>query len=202
MANKGTKVLNIFIGFGTVFFIAVCIIAFLKEELLSTNSVVTIILLLQILLGAFIVNTAILLTKKAYQFFLGLIIGGWGILLYLMHFSLPFTMYQMWPVFLLLAGIFLLIAGIYKYKKFKYGFGIPSIVLMIMAIWYMMFSFKIIKIPFSIVSTVLGPAFMFLIGVGLIVFFFVQQKHSEFVVHDEDRGTFEDEEIDHPQLGK
>lgn len=200
--NKSTKVLNILISFGGFFLLAVCVIAFMREEWMTTNAVVTTTLLLQILLGAFIINTAILLTKKAYQLFLGLLIAGWGILLYLLEFVLPYTMYQMWPVFVITTGIFLLITGLYKYHSFKFGFGIPAFVLICMGPYFMLFSFNIIKVSFSMVATVLGPVFMLLIAVLLIIFFFMQQKHSELIVNDDNRGDFEDEELDNSRFGK
>lgn len=202
MVNKSTKVLNILISLGGLVLLAVCLIVFIKEELVYTNAAVTVSLLLQILLGACIINTAVLLTKKAYQLFLGMMIAGWGVLLYLMEFVLPYTIYQMWPVFLVISGIFLLITGIYKYRSFKFGFGIPSVVLFCMGIYFMLFSFKIIKISFSVVATVLGPLFMLAVAVFLILFFLVQQKHSELIVNDDNRGDFEDEELDNSRFGK
>lgn len=200
--NKSTTVLNILISLGGLFLLGVCLIVFIREDLVTTNAAVTTALLLQILLGAFIINTAILLTKKAYQLFLGLMIAGWGIILYLMEFVLPYTIYQMWPVFLASAGLFLLFTGIYKYRSFKFGYGIPAAVLFCMGLYFMLFSFKIIKVSFSIVATVLGPFFMLLVGVSLIIFFFAQQKHSELIVNDDNRGDFEDEELDNPRFGK
>ena len=202
MGNKTTKVMNVFISLGFVFFVAICIVAFLKEDLLSTNAVIATLLLLQIIFGAIVINTSILYTKKAYQLFLGMHIGGWGILLYLMHFVLPFTMYQMWPVFLICSGFYLIVAGLIKYKSFKFGFGIPAITLICMGLWYSLFSFKIIKLSFSIVSTVIGPFFMLFVAVMLVLFFFAQKKHSKLVIQDDVHGDFEDEELNHMESGK
>lgn len=202
MSNKTTKVMNIFISFGFLFFIAIFVTAFIYEDLLSKNAVLALSLLLQILFGVIVFNTSILYTHKAYQIFLGLLIGGWGILLYLMHFVLPFSVYNMWPVFLFFSGIFLIVSGAVKYKSFKFGFGIPAITLILMGIWFSLFSFKIIKIPFSVVATILGPIFMLAVAIFLIIFFFVQQRHSELIVNDEVHGDFADEEITHLDSGK
>lgn len=202
MSNKSTKILNVLISLGGLFLLGVCLIVFIKEELVTTNAAVTIVLLAQILLGAFIINTAIILTRKAYQLFLGFMIAGWGIVLYLMEFVLPYTIYQMWPVFLVISGLFLLITGIYKYQTFKFGYGIPAAVLFCLGIYFMLFSFKIIKLSFSVVATVMGPFFMLLVAVSLVIFFFAQQKHSELIVNDDNRGDFEDEELDPSRFGK
>lgn len=195
MANRSTNVTNILISFGSLIFIAICIIAFLREEMISANAFVATILLLQILLGVIIVTTAINLTKKAYQLFLGLMIACYGILCYLMRFVLPYTVFQIWPIGIIVAGIIMIVCGVYKYKKFKFGFGIPGVVLICMGLWFMLFSFKIIKISFSTFATIAGPLFMLVVGVVLVLFFFAQQKHSQLVIKDDNQGDFGDEEL-------
>ena len=51
-----------------------------------------------------------------------------------------------------------------------------------------------IKLSFKSVALTLGPLFMLLVAILLIVFFFVQQKHRELVFSDEETGIFSDEE--------
>lgn len=195
MGKRSINVTNILISLGSLIFIAICVIAFLREDMISTNAFVTTILLLQILLGAVIVDTAIILTKKAYQLFLGLMIASYGILCYLMRFVLPYTVFEIWPIGIIISGIILIIVGVYKYKKFKFGFGFPGICLICMGVLFMLFSFKIVKISFSKFATIAGPLFMLVVGITLVLFFFAQQKHSELVIKDDDQGDFGDEEL-------
>ena len=74
------------------------------------------------------------------------------------------------------------------------AFLIPSVTLFGMGCWYSLFSFGLVKLSFKTVAITLGPLFMLLIAVFLIVFFFVQQKHKELVFSDEETGIFADEE--------
>lgn len=193
MANKSTKVLNVLISFGGLFLLSVLLVAFIKEDLLSTNAILTSSMLLQILLGILVVTISIFMTKKAYQLFLGLLISTYGVLLYVMHFILPYTVYEIWPLFVVFAGVILIVTGKYKYKKFKFGFGIPGVVMICMGCWFMLFSLHIIKVPFSTIAAVVGPLFMLLAAGAFIVFFFLQQKHKELIVTDENQGDFADE---------
>lgn len=202
MANKSTKVLNVLISFGGLFLLAVFLVAFISEDLLSTNAILTASMLLQILLGLLVVTISIFMTKKAYQLFLGLLISVYGVLLYVMHFILPYNIYEIWPLFVVFAGIILLVTGKYKYKKFKYGFGVPAVVMICMGCWFILFSLRVIKVPFSTIAAVVGPLFMLLAAGALIMFFFLQQKHNELVIKDDNQGDFGDEEIDSEKSGR
>ena len=66
-----------------------------------------------------------------------------------------------------------------------------------MGVWYSFFSFRVIKTPFIVVVKRLGPAFALLLGLFLIVLFFIQKRNKKFVVKDDEIRTFydEDEEI-------
>lgn len=193
MTNKSTKILNVLISFGGLFLLSVLLVAFIKEDLLSTNAILVASMLIQILLGILVVTISIFMTKKAYQLFLGLLISVYGVLLYVMHFILPYTIYEIWPLFVVFAGIILLVTGKYKYKKFKFGFGIPAVVMICMGCWFILFSLHIIKVPFRTIAAVVGPLFMLLAAGAFIVFFFLQQKHKELIVTDENQGDFADE---------
>ena len=100
----------------------------------------------------------------------------------------------MWPLLGIVAGILWFIAGRWKYKVLKFGYLIPSVTMFGMGLWYLLFSFGLISLSFKSVALTLGPLFMLMVAVLLIVFFFVQQKHSELVFSDEETGIFSDEE--------
>jgi hypothetical protein len=100
----------------------------------------------------------------------------------------------MWPLLGVSAGLLWFVAGKWKYKVLKFGYLIPSITLFGMGCWYSLFSFGLIKLSFRAVAITLGPLFMLLIAVFLILFFLLQQKHKELVFSDEETGVFSDEE--------
>ena len=99
------------------------------------------------------------------------------------------------PCFVLVAGLLLIAAGSYKYHKLKFGFVIPSFTLVGMGLWYLLFSFRIVRLPFKTVAATMGPVFMLLVAAFLVIFFLVQQKHKELVIKDDNTGTFDDEDV-------
>ena len=100
-----------------------------------------------------------------------------------------------WPIFGILSGVTLFVSGIYKYRKMSFGFVIPAIVIIILSAWFMLFSFKIITVPFKTVAIIGGPLLLVMLCVLLFVIFFIQQKGLFFVSSDEEPKQFEDDEI-------
>ena len=107
---------------------------------------------------------------------------------------LPYTIFQWWPFLGVVVGLILFATGIYKYKRITFGFLIPAVTLFLMGGWLMLFSFKVIKVPFSQVALIGGPLFMILAVVFLFAFLLVQQKNKNLVVKDDEPNSFEDDE--------
>ena len=63
---------------------------------------------------------------------------------------------------------------------------IPSFTIIVMGIWFFLFSLKIIKQPISFVVSSFGPVFIVLLVVLLIGFFYLQKKYKELVILEED----------------
>ena len=99
---------------------------------------------------------------------------------------LPYTFMQWWPMIGVTAGIFLWIAGIIKYKKLQPGYFIPAITLFLMGIWFMLFSFKIIKVSFQIVAIVGGPLFLMMSAIFIVAFFMLQKNNANLVAKDDE----------------
>lgn len=168
---------------------------FLFSSALTENSKVFYIasLIFQIVIAIFIIFIALKKSKKASSLFIGMSLLLIAIMDYFVSFVWPGTIKQWWPVYGFFHSAFLIFCGIYKYKKLKFGFTIPAVTLFGMSGWYTLFSFKIIKVPFMTVVWHLGILFLVGIAACLIFFFFLQQKHKELVISDEDSGSFEDE---------
>ena len=198
--NQGSVFMRVAISLGIIFFISNSVFFYLD----SPNKVIQLILfsglVLQILLGLLIFLIKVSGSKKGYQFFIGFIFIGWGILNILFTFIFDVNADIWWPLYLVVASLFLLITGYIKYKKIKFGYAIPGITLFIMGIWFSLFSFDIVKIPFTVIVSVLGPAFILLVGLALVLFFLFQQRHKELVITDEDSGDFDEEELNLPKL--
>jgi hypothetical protein len=155
----------------------------------------------QLLISLVIIIMDLISQKKAVPLYIGLLLLFWGILDIIVYASPDYGISQFWPLFVILAGILLIVSGCYKYKKLKFGFVIPAVTLVGMGVWYMLFSFKIIKISFVTVAAILGPAFMLLVAVLLILLFLAQQKHKQLIINDDDTGTFDDEDVPLNRLG-
>lgn len=194
MKNKSSNALNIMIVLGMLFLIMVMIFSLSIENIYQANLFYLLILVFQICSGAIIINNTVILTHKGFHFFMGLLFAGWGIMILLIQTVIPYSLGQCWPLFATLSGVVLLSAGLYKYRKIKFGYLMPAIFLVCMGIWYMLFSFKIIKVPFITVSKIAGPIFLFLMALTMVLFFVLQQRHKELVIND-DEGVFSDEEI-------
>lgn len=194
MKKNSSNVLNILIALGVLFLILVMLISLRLEAVSGNNILYLLFLVFLISVGALILNNTIILTHKGFHFFMGLLFVGWGILFLLINTIIPYTLFQCWPLFACLSGGFLVAAGVYKYKKIKFGFLMPSIVLIGIGSWYLLFSFKIIKVPFIKVSYIFGPVFFVIVACCLVGFFKLQQNHKELVVND-DEGVFSDEEM-------
>lgn len=135
-------------------------------------------------------------TKSLHQIFIGFELLFWGIVLVLREEQiLPYTFIQWWPVIGVTAGVFLYIAGFVKYRKLLVGYFIPSLTMFLLGIWFMLFSFKIIKVPFQVVALVGGPLFIMMSGILIIALFLLQKNHSNLVIKDEDTIDVESEGI-------
>ena len=135
-------------------------------------------------------------TKKLHQIFIGFELVFWGIVTVLHEIQiLPYTFIQWWPMIGVTAGIFLYIAGIIKYQRLQAGYFIPSIALFLMGLWFMLFSFGIVKVPFQTVAIVGGPLFLIVSGIFIVAFFLLQRNHSNFVVKDDENIDQDTEEM-------
>lgn len=149
---------------------------------------------LQALFGLIIIIASERITHKFFHLFMGQIFLSWSIISILLAVAIPFTTKEFWPVYGILAGIALCVSGHLKYGSIKFGYLIPSVTLIGMGMWYLLFSMGIIRLSFRYVVMTLGPLFLISIALLLIIYYFVQQKHKELVFSDEEIGVFSDEE--------
>ncbi len=193
-SEKNIKSIYVLIIFGILLAIGCTAIVIVHPVSKSANILNLLIILVQAVIGYATVLTARKFTGKFFHFFMGLLYLSWSLIYLVAYaiFSLSFKVF--WPLLGLSAGLLWFVAGIWKYRTLKFGYLIPSVTLFGMGCWYSLFSFGLIKFSFKTVAITLGPLFMLLIAVFLIIFFFLQQKHKELVFSDEETGVFADEE--------
>lgn len=192
---KSTTLLNILIILD-IFFFALCSFVLIINS--TTNFIEALFLIsiiLQVSLGMSVFFLSIFITRKAYHLYMGSLFVFWGMLTVICLYSSNFGFRQGWPIFGIVSGILLIFAGYYKYRALKFGYLIPGITLVLMGIWFLLFSFNIIKKSFLSVAGTLGPAFMLLLALILVAYFLAQQKHKHLTFPDDETGTFSDEEV-------
>lgn len=191
---KKIKSIYFLMVFGFIFAALGIIITALNPASKPIDILNVISIFAQFIIGHTIILISKKITKKFFHFFIGLLFMGWSIISFLIAVVLSFTIKEMWPMYGVAAGVALFISGLLKYKAVKFGYGIPSVVLFGMGVWYSLFSMHIIKMSFRTVVATLGPFFMGSVALFLILFFLLQQHHEELVVKDEEIGVFSDEE--------
>lgn len=135
-------------------------------------------------------------TKKLHQIFIGFELFFWGIVTVLNELQiLPYTFIQWWPMIGVTAGIFLCIAGFIKYQRLQAGYFLSSLTLFLMGLWFMLFSFGIVKVPFQTVAIVGGPLFLMMAGIFIVALFLLQKNHSNFIVKDDENIDQDTEEM-------
>lgn len=192
--SKLTKSLYFMIALGILILAACFVFAVINPISRKIDILNLVILIFQGLLGIVIIIIGKKITHKFFHMFIGLAFFLCSLVLIMMVLVLPFTIKELWPVYGVIAGISLFISGFLKYKSVKFGYLIPAVTLVGMGIWYLMFSLQLMPLSFSMVVYTLGPAFLIMIAVLFVAYFFVQQKHSDFVFKDDEIGVFSDEE--------
>ncbi|MCR4579733.1 MAG: hypothetical protein K5681_05230 [Treponema sp.] len=195
MKNKRILFYYILIPLAVVICVLNAIILFLNSKIGHFDAFIVSMLFAQLILSVLIIIGTFINHKKAVPLYMGLLMLFWAIVDIIIYTSKSYGISEFWPLYVIIAGIMLIVSGVYKYKKLKFGFVIPAITLIGMGGWYILFSFRIIKMSFLTVAAILGPVFMLGVAIFLVVFFLVQQKHKELVINDEDTGTFADEDV-------
>jgi hypothetical protein len=107
---------------------------------------------------------------------------------------ISYSLKQLWPVIGFLASFSLFFSCYWRYKEIKIVYIVPTLILFLMSCWHLLFSLKIIKMSFSFVVTTIGPFFIIVTILAVFLFYFLQKRHKELVVKDEEN-ELEYEEI-------
>ena len=183
--GKNIKSIYVLIVFGILLAIGCTTIVIINPVSKPVNILNLIFIIIQAGIGLATAILAKKVTKKFFDFFMGLLYLSWSLIYLIAYTMFDFQFKEMWPLLGVSAGILWFVAGWWKYRTLKFGYLIPSVTLFGMGCWYSLFSFGLIKLSFEMVASTLGPLFMLLIAVFLIVFFYAQQRHKELVFPDD-----------------
>ena len=192
--KKTTAILLDFLMYvGSLVFVSAFILALVVSEK-QHSLIIDVLPIFAVVLGFATLVFTFVISHKAYHFFVGLFLIVAGTFEFLlMRGYLKHTIYQWWPFLGISVGLILFVTGIYKYRRITVGFAIPALTIFLMGGWFMLFSFKIIKVPFSQVALIGGPLFMIFLMVSLFAFFLLQQKNKNLVIEDDEPDSFEDD---------
>ncbi len=193
MKKNSTKILDFIVAAGIVFFTV--FFAFVLGAADRNSGVSSVLMaVLQIAVGAVFVAVAVFLSGKAYHLFCGILLALCGcVILVDMCSPSPYTMLRLWPVFGLVSGVALLVSGRFRYGKFSPGFVIPSAAFVLCGLFFMLFSFDIIKIPFRVFFSVAGPVLAVIVCAAIAAVFFIQKKKRRLIIDGEEPEVFDDE---------
>lgn len=190
MNKKGYFLLNLLLALSIILFIVVFIVTIFNSER-EHKKILDALPVFLMIVG---VSVALLTksTKSSYQLYIGLgffFIGGFSFLL--MRNIINGTLIQLWPVIGIGSGVILFISGLYKYRRITFGFVIPSIVTIVLSAWFLLFSLKIVSIPFKTFVIVFGPLLFVMLCVLLFVVYILEKNKKAMGEPDQ----FEDDEL-------
>lgn len=193
MSKLGYKLINILLFFAFVLFFAVFFITIFTDS--KQHKAVLDLFPGFLIITGLTVSILTIYTKSAYQLFIGLFMTFGGFLSFVLLLGpVEWSIKQWWPIYGVAGGISVFVSGLYRYKKIDFGFLIPSVVLGILGFWLLLFSFKVITIPFKTFVICFGPLLVVMLCILLFVLYLWQKKHGKFSQVDE-INQFEDDEL-------
>lgn len=132
--------------------------------------------------------------KERYNsLFFGLFLSVDSVIILLSDFSvIPYNIYQLWPVAVIACGLSLFISCFAHHKKLRASFCVPSIMLVIMGVIFLLFSLDIINMSFRVFAARWWPVLVIFSGIALVVLFI----HNQKVVQSGNNKVLSDDDID------
>ncbi|MCQ2582884.1 MAG: hypothetical protein MJ160_03155 [Treponema sp.] len=194
MNKKGYFFLNLLLAFSIIGFIFIFIVSIFTSD--KQHAAVLDILPIFLMIAGLAVTFLTKATKSAYQLFIGFFFTFIGLFLYwVMIPSLELKMIRLWPITGLICGLSLFIAGIYKYRRIASGFVVPSVILFLFSLLFLMFSLKVFTVPFRQLMVICAPVLFIVAAFSLFGIYYFQQRKKGFVDGNDSMNQFEDDEL-------
>lgn len=198
MSRRCTKVLNILISIGSLCLLTGVLFLFTDFAFFCSKDLFLLFLLCQTVIGGIVVFFTFKKTRRPYQLFSGLLICTYGLISILLVLISAISFSTIWPLYGFCPGVSLIGVSCFKYKKVRLNYGIPGFILILMSIYYFLFSFNIIKIPFHTASYFAAPVLIVGILVIFVLYYFLQKHHKELVWKRDDSDDLTSEEFPFP----
>ena len=186
--------------------LAVGILSIISGFLLFVSSVETsdnlrsfLVPMLLIVCGAVFLYFTMCFTNSTFHLFLGMELCFAGVfsMLVVQHI-LPLSLREWWPIFVVFSGFAFFFAGLYRHRRMLAAYTLPSVLLIVLGLLFLLFSFHAVTISFRSFVAIFGPFVLIAGGVTLVILFQIQRKNSGFSIPDEadeiesENGAFRD----------
>lgn len=132
--------------------------------------------ILAILLGAVFLFFGMGLLQSSFVIFVGLMISLLGVPFFLAGLEIiEIIPIRMIPYAMICAGGSLFISGMYKFHKPRPSYIFPSAMLIILGIFFWLFSAGILSFSLTTFTSRWLPLMVLILGIGLVAVFYVQQ---------------------------
>ncbi len=150
-----------------------------------------------IIAGAVIFYLSLAFIPVTQLLFFGmyLCLSGWLILIISLP-VVPFSFGQLWPVEVILCGFCVFLTGIVKRHKVRNSYLFPSILLVVLGFFFLLFSLKIIKTSFVQFFSVWGPVLLILLGLSLVVVYLYQKNSGNKFPYEKEDQSYVENKID------
>jgi hypothetical protein len=118
---------------------------------------------------------------KSLYLFLGLFLFLTGLLFLLINSGIipyPYTIRRLWPLTGIFCAIALLCSGLYRRKRLGVSYLVPSALLILLSLLFLLFSMHIISISFRQFAITWWPLCLVIPGIALVVLFFIRSSAS------------------------
>lgn len=111
-----------------------------------------------------------------------------------------FDQVKLWPLLMISFGFTLVPSGYLRFKKMRTIYVIPASVLVVLGVFFSLFAFNIIKIPFRVFIAYMWPVILILAGLVLVGYYlYCLYNKDEFIKEQE---VSDSEEMDSFESGE
>jgi ABC-type multidrug transport system permease subunit len=103
---------------------------------------------------------------------------------------IPYTIIQLWPLIVFFCGVSLLVSGFYRQQRMRISHLVPSIVLILLGILFLLFSLHVFTARFSVIVAQWWPVALIAAGIALVLLYLSRSAAatalSTLILDDED----------------
>lgn len=164
------------LAFGLFFVCSGVLISILFNQVCAKN-IIVLRSVFFVSLGSILFYTSLIHIKKTGFFFTAVLFLLIGFLFLLIDLqAIPYTFIQMWPIILIFSALSLFITNFYKQTRIIKHFLVPSILVLLLGIFFLLFSLDIFKFTFSEFVVDWGPLCIIIAGMILVLLFFLNKR--------------------------